>query len=352
MLYRIGENEMKHLEETTFEREGLKERTVQNMLKAQIDIIAKDTLVIAEEFSDWEDSRRRIDLLAIDKTANLVVIELKRTQDGGHMELQALRYAAMISNLTFDKLVTIYTRYLADHGIQKDATDNLLEFLEWGEPDDERFAQEVKIILASAEFSKELTTSVMWLNDFGLDIRCVRMRPYIKDDEVILDVQTIIPLPEVADYQVQIREKKQKEREARSRSMDFTKYDVCIGDQRYEKLGKGRMIFQIVCQIILQGQGIPEQIIEAIPSSCKKEKYLFEVYDGKLNSEQFREQYRTEHPFDKNERHFMKDDELFHVGEKTYAFSNQWGPTTIEGVVSLCKAFPQINIRYEPTEQV
>ncbi len=43
--------------------------------------------------------------------------------------------------------------------------------------DEEQFGQEVKIVLASAEFSKELTTSVMWLNDFGLDIRCVRMHP-------------------------------------------------------------------------------------------------------------------------------------------------------------------------------
>jgi hypothetical protein len=47
--------------------------------------------------SDWEDSSRSIDLLCIDKQANLVVIELKRTEDGGHMELQAIRYAAMVS---------------------------------------------------------------------------------------------------------------------------------------------------------------------------------------------------------------------------------------------------------------
>jgi RecB family endonuclease NucS len=44
--------------------------------------------LVAAEFGDWEDSRRRIDLLAIDKAANLVVIELKRTEDGGHMELE------------------------------------------------------------------------------------------------------------------------------------------------------------------------------------------------------------------------------------------------------------------------
>ena len=81
------------------------------MLKAQIDEIVPDTLVVAEEFGDWEDSRRRIDLLGIDKNANLVVIELKRTQDGGHMELQALRYAAMISALSFDKLVSGQPRH-------------------------------------------------------------------------------------------------------------------------------------------------------------------------------------------------------------------------------------------------
>lgn len=29
--------------------------------------------------------------------ANLVIIELKCTQDGGHMELHAIRYAAMVA---------------------------------------------------------------------------------------------------------------------------------------------------------------------------------------------------------------------------------------------------------------
>ena len=47
-----------------------------------VDHAERPHLVIADEFSDWEDSRRRIDLLAIDRNANLVVIELKRDEVG------------------------------------------------------------------------------------------------------------------------------------------------------------------------------------------------------------------------------------------------------------------------------
>src|SRR5205823_8486757 len=78
-----------------------------------------------------------------------------------------------------------------------------------GRPQEDKFAQAVRIILASANFSKELTTSVMWLNDFeGVDIRCVRLKPYRDADGLILlDIQQIIPLPEASQYQTQIREK-------------------------------------------------------------------------------------------------------------------------------------------------
>ncbi|HHQ4314606.1 TPA: hypothetical protein ACSP7Z_005346, partial [Serratia fonticola] len=90
------------LKKTSFSLEGLQERyDLQEAIKKNIEILSPDCLVISEEFSDWEDSRRRIDLLAIDKQANLVVIELKRDEVGAHMELQALRYAAMISTMSF-----------------------------------------------------------------------------------------------------------------------------------------------------------------------------------------------------------------------------------------------------------
>ena len=112
-------------------------------------MISPDTLVVAEEFGQWDESRRRIDLLGLDRAANIVVIELKRTEDGGHMELQAIRYAAMVSTLTFEKVVDVFADYLRRIGQEVDARTSILEFLGWEGADEDLFAQDVRIVLAS-----------------------------------------------------------------------------------------------------------------------------------------------------------------------------------------------------------
>lgn len=217
-LYEITSDSILPVPETSFGAERVRERAdLQRLLRAKIQILASDTMVVAEEFADWEDSKRRIDLLGLDKDANLVVIELKRTDDGGHMELQALRYAAMVSAMTFSKLVDVHTNYLRKLGDQHDARSAILNFLEWDEPNDDRFGQKVRVILAAPDFSKELTSAVIWLNKHALDIRCIRLKPYTLDRRLLIDVQQIIPLPEAAEYQVQIAEKEQSERKGAER---------------------------------------------------------------------------------------------------------------------------------------
>lgn len=131
------------------------------------------------------------------------------------MELQALRYAGMVSSMTFDQVVDVYAAYLHRRNDSRDARSRILEFLDWEEPDEDRFAQEVRIVLVAAEFGKELTTAVMWLNERDLDIRCIRMRPYSDNGRLLVDVQQVIPLPEAEEYMVKIRQKEVRERSAR-----------------------------------------------------------------------------------------------------------------------------------------
>jgi hypothetical protein len=229
-IYEFGQSGISRVEATTFSLVGLHERRdLQRLLREQVEVIAPDTLVISEEFGDWEGSWRRIDLLGIDKDANLVVIELKRTEDGGHMDLQSIGYAAMVSTMTFHQAAEVFGRFLTQMGKKdQDPRATMLDFLEWDEPDDDQFAQDVRIVLASAEFSKELTSSVLWLRDRDIHIRCVWLKPYNLDGRLLVDVQQIIPLPEAAEYVIEVSKKARKVRQARTGGADFTRFEVQI----------------------------------------------------------------------------------------------------------------------------
>ena len=144
-LYELTDSTIQRLAETAFNTEGLKERAdLQRLLRDHIGVVSPDTLVLSEEFGFWDDSKRRIDLLGLDREANLVVIELKRTIDGGFMDLQAIRYASMVSNMTFDQAVEAHAKYLSARGKDGDAKREILKFLEWEDPDENDFAQEVR----------------------------------------------------------------------------------------------------------------------------------------------------------------------------------------------------------------
>ena len=338
------------VEATTFSDAGFKERDhIQQLLKQQIEVIAPDTLVISEEFGEWADSRRRIDLLAVDKDANLVVIELKRTEDGGHMELQALRYAAMVSALTFDEAVSTFEQYLSRTGQDIDARSRLLEFLDWEEPDAEQFPRDVRLVLAAAEFSKEITTTVLWLNEHGLDVKCVRLRPHNSGGTVLIDVQQLIPLPEAESYQVRIRDKRVAERAVRTQSRDLTRYDVTLGDKTFTNLPKRWAVFQVIKNLCDKGVD-PEEIRKAIPW---KANVLYPV-DGNLDAVAFEKALAALLTEQGNRpdthRYFIDEHELIRANGKTYAVTKMWGLSTTNAIDELLKRFPGHSISYRESD--
>jgi hypothetical protein len=203
-LYRVTADKFESVPRTTFAAESLLERQdLQRLLRRDISPIGEDLMVIAEEYGDWEDSNRRIDLLCLSKSAALVVVEIKRTEDGGHMELQAIRYAAMVSSMTLDQAILAYSR---SSGIEQEAArTEVLSFLRLDSIEEAELTGDVQIILVSADFSTEITTAVLWLNRQGLDVTCIRLRPHRMGAEVIIDATQIIPLPEAVDYAVKMR---------------------------------------------------------------------------------------------------------------------------------------------------
>lgn len=216
-LYELGAQSFEPVPTTTFADEGVLERKhLQRLLRNDISPIGNDLMVLAEEFGEWEDCKRRIDLLCIDKKRSLVVVEIKRTDDGGHVELQAVRYAAMVSGMTVEQAVHAHAKMIGGVDAEDMARKNIVEFLEAETIEEVALDSNVRIVLVSADFSQEVTTSVLWLNKYEIDITCIRLKPYKIDGRVFVDFTQVIPLPEATDYEVKLRAQAQEARKAQS----------------------------------------------------------------------------------------------------------------------------------------
>jgi len=317
-IYSFENDTLAKVDTTTFNSEGILERQhLQTALKNQISVVAPDCLVISEEFSEWSEGQRRIDLLAIDQQANLVVIELKRDETGEHMELQAIRYAAMVSTLTFSRAVEIFNDYLMKNHREEDAESSLLEFLGWDDPQEDKFALDVRVVLVSSNFSKEITTSVMWLNERNIDIRCVRIIPHKYQGQVLIDVQQIIPLPEAESYQVRVRQQSEERREARqTAARDYTQYlfDGVVHNKRH-------LVLAVIQKWIAEH---PPQNLADLNAAFPREIRGGAMFTPVQDAQEINNRGGIA-------RHFLGEDEIIRLPDQNcFAVSNQWGRGNIE----------------------
>lgn len=183
----------------------------------------------------------------------------------------------------------------------------------------------MKIVLASADFSKELTTSVMWLLSKGIDITCVKLSPYMFNGEVLLDINQIIPLPEAESYLIKIKEKNTERQIAIESTRDKTKY--LFNDKL---LGKGRLVFEVVKQFIRENQHLTfEEIKEKFPSNLQGST-------GVLNTLAFVNQ---KYNGSKKKRHFIdKNDILTSADGIEFLVSTEWGIGNINKFLELARS--------------
>lgn len=348
-LYEVREAGLEPQPVAAFRDLGLYERNdLQRWLRDEISPLGDDLMVVAEEYGNWEDARRRIDLLAIDRTGCLVVIELKRTDDGGHMDLQAIRYAAMISSLDFDEVVAAYEAHCAKHrpGEEVDGRAELDAFLDQsdgaGEP---AISSQVRIVLVAADFGREITTTVLWLNGFdGMDIRCFRLVPYEIDGKLLLDIQQVLPLPEAADYQVRLRRKDAARDRARATSRDYTRYHIIVDSTELRDENKRHAMRVMVQQLAKQGVR-PSEMAKLLPERVMR------VLPGRLTDAQtVQDALVAAAPKTDTRRYFCEHPLIDEEANETYVLTNQWGETTEATLAQLAEAFPTARITFRPAD--
>lgn len=322
-IFLLENGQLNAIHGTTFINESILERQhLQQALKQNISVIAADCLVLTEEYAEWDASRKRIDLLAIDKQANLVIIVLKRTDTGDHMELQALRYASMISTMTFEHALDVLVDYRNKNGeegfTRENARETIEDFIELDAINETNFGNDVRIILVSAEFSKELTTSVIWLNERDLDITCVRMKPYKYQDQILIDIQQVLPLPEAKDYQIRAQKKAEERREIQKNlnSKDYSKY-LFNGLE----LNKRKLVLELIKTHIKNNNILSlEDLLFDFPQELRKGRKMYKRYDEVIQTN------------DKN-RYFSEVDEVLDLTDGKFVISNQWGAGNIQAIL-------------------
>ena len=199
----------------TFSSVDIKERQdLQEWVANTPECLGEELLIIQKEFSGFDDTKERLDLLALDKEGNLVIIENKLDDSGKDVVWQALRYVAYCSTLTTSQIVKIFQDYLK----QGNASEQICEFLE------KQTIEEVslneghsqRMILVSGEFRKEVTSTVLWLIYNGVRAQCIKFTPYRHDEKIYLDVSQVIPTPEEKDYMIRMSSKTTEENIAKA----------------------------------------------------------------------------------------------------------------------------------------
>lgn len=205
-MYRLNRerNLLEEITETTFYESNLKERQhIEEWLRKNPEIMGEELLIIGHEYEDFENNER-IDLLAIDKEGNLVVIEVKRDNSGISVDFQALKYVSYMSRRTLKEIIEIYSKYNDDNSLQLDPIQEIMEFLN---VDDESLLNDMinntqRIIIIGKEFDKRVLSVCAWLYENGINVKCISIKPYKYNEEIFIDTNQIIPPEKIEEYYI------------------------------------------------------------------------------------------------------------------------------------------------------
>lgn len=156
------------------------------------------------------------------------------------------------------------------------------------------------------------------MNERDLDITCVRMKPYKYQDQILIDIQQVLPLPEAKDYQIRAQKKAEERREIQKNlnSKDYSKY-LFNGLE----LNKRKLVLELIKTHIKNNNILSlEDLLFDFPQELRKGRKMYKRYDEVIQTN------------DKN-RYFSEVDEVLDLTDGKFVISNQWGAGNIQAIL-------------------
>ncbi|MET0498340.1 MAG: DUF4268 domain-containing protein [Steroidobacteraceae bacterium] len=207
-------NRISRLESTSFSDLGFGERHhLQEWLANEPSALGEDLLIIQKEFAGFDETKERLDLLAIDKEGSLVVIENKLDDSGRDLVWQGLKYASYCSTLSKTSIAAIFQKHLDRTGQAGSAQEKICGFLDVEDFDEAKLntGNRQRLIFVAAQFRKEVTSTALWLIRHGVNLKCFKATPYRHEQLILLNLEQVIPLAEAEELMIGISEKEQQE---------------------------------------------------------------------------------------------------------------------------------------------
>jgi hypothetical protein len=179
----------------------VQELTLEKWIVAAPDLVGEPLLVLGRQLAEFTEDKDRLDVLAVDEAGELVLLELKVTDDFRVTDLQALAYAGAYAKRTTDQLARTLQLHMnkaiepvsesasgptgnephdgaldtatsggggedsADLATLDDAKACIVDFLQLDDFEEWRPSQHVRIKLIAPDFPRRVLQTVKWLGD-------------------------------------------------------------------------------------------------------------------------------------------------------------------------------------------
>jgi hypothetical protein len=181
---------------------GIKEKNIENWIadKPQLIFPNEEILTIGQSIS----GRSMADVLALDTSGNLIIIEIKRDWSNRKTVGQLLEYAAKFRDVSYERLAEEANKY--NKWEEGELYDKFLDFA-----DDEDFSRKdigtrQRIMIVAPDADTGLKRIIDWLKDYGVPVEFVPFHIYTDNNDkpklFMIDGVTSSPeTPEVSDEQ-------------------------------------------------------------------------------------------------------------------------------------------------------
>lgn len=137
------------------------------------EVLGDQIKIVTSQYDKWSSdsgdlARERLDILGLDSSGQLVVVELKRGTDS-RIHLQAITYAAFVAGFSKETLADAHADFLNRDAAEPVSASDALHLLEdhvdgtW----DNDILTVPRVILVAEDFTAQTYTTVSWLSDMA-----------------------------------------------------------------------------------------------------------------------------------------------------------------------------------------